>query len=343
MRTRRLVVGALAAVSCVSAFAKEAPGKQSGPERETVIAVSCKGDSREPNAWYVGPYLGYDNNLKPEDFARDFYCAEQFKSTFYPKGYVTIYGSSSISEFASLFKSNAQADGFDKTAVEKEYSRIYAEVMTFAYLWSKEYGQHHQYPIMTGAGPGLMEAGSRGAHDAGLSIGYTTYYDKKLSTDTSPHGWGGVPGFVKYPLQAEPEAQQVITSEGLIFSSVSARETAMILHSAAIVIAPGGAGTEWETFQILEMTKSHQLRPVPIYFIGEQYHWESLNDRIKDMEDRGTLKKGVITLEHANCPADLVKRISERLGLRAVKLGVDVCSNKSDYEQKALRVMQLMQ
>ncbi|MCC6543272.1 MAG: LOG family protein [Nitrospirae bacterium] len=43
----------------------------------------------------------------------------------------------------------------------------------------------------------------------------------------------------------------------------------MILHSAAIIIAPGGSGSEWEIFQILESVKSDQLKAVPIYLVGE--------------------------------------------------------------------------
>src|SRR4051812_22953217 len=57
---------------------------------------NCSGDSREPHAWYVGPYKGFDNNLGPFDFARDFYCADQFKSRFFPKGFVTVFGSSNL-------------------------------------------------------------------------------------------------------------------------------------------------------------------------------------------------------------------------------------------------------
>ena len=51
---------------------------------------------------------------------------------------------------------------------------------------------------------------------------------------------------------------QPIVSDGLIFSSVAMRESMMVLHSAAVVIAPGGTGTEWETYQIIEST----VRPI---------------------------------------------------------------------------------
>jgi predicted Rossmann-fold nucleotide-binding protein len=41
-------------------------------------------------------------------------------------------------------------------------------------------------------------------------------------------------------------------------------------------VAPGGTGTEWELFQLVEMVKSRQLAPVPVYLLGDRRHWASL-------------------------------------------------------------------
>lgn len=228
--------------------------------------VQCT--SMVSNASYTGPYKGVDNNLDSTDLSRDIYCANYFKKNKYPNGFVTIYGSSRINEKNSL----------PETDAAKANTKIYQETMSFAEKWTAT-GYGKRYPIMTGAGPGIMEAGSRGATQAGgPSIGYTTYYDPYPRGDA-------IDAFWKY------NGQQ-ITSDGLIFSSVGIREYMMILHSAAIVIAPGGTGTEWETFQILESIKSNQLKKVPIYLVGnKEAHWESFYRRLDDMVRRGTIKK----------------------------------------------------
>ena len=319
----------------ISDATNSSPVVRSYPEVANVAPhpFVCKGDQRAPNAWYVGPYKGYDNNLTGDDLARDFYCAEQFKALFFPKGYITIYGSSSLKEISEE-KDPFPAEGDVKTEsdVKEDYKNTYAQVFAFAHMWTQRYSP--TYPIMTGAGPGLMEAGSRGARKAGgPSVGYTTYYDQ-LSPTYKP-GDTNAPSFAKCP-QNDPKSTE-ITSTGLIFSSVSVRETSMILHSAAIVIAPGGAGTEWETFQILEMLKSQQLRPVPIYFIGAKYHWYSLQSRIKSMRDRGTIKKYQLVLNFVGCPEELVAKLARDLKLSSEVVPMDVCAKKSEVEVQAFR------
>ncbi|WP_165493221.1 LOG family protein [Hylemonella gracilis] len=246
-----------------------------------------------PNASYTGPYKGVDNKLSVADLGRDLQCAQNFKTSKYPGGFVAIYGSSRIGEASRL----------PDPALARQSEALYADVMAFAEAWTRRHGK--QYPVMTGAGPGLMEAGNRGALLAGgPSIGYTTYYDPAPRGDANKVFW-------KY------KGQDLIT-DGLIFSSVGIREYAMFLHSAAIVIGPGGTGTEWELFQILEMTKSDQLQPVPIYLVGnKEVHWKSFYDRLDDMVRRGTVRQGEVTkhLEHVERAVDLVPLLEKRLGL----------------------------
>jgi predicted Rossmann-fold nucleotide-binding protein len=244
-----------------------------------------------PNASYTGPYKGVDNKLSVAELSRDLHCAQAFKANKYPGGFVAIYGSSRIGEASKL----------PDPVLARESDALYADVMAFAEAWTRKNGR--AYPIMTGAGPGLMEAGSRGALKAGgPSIGYTTYYDPPPRGDATKVFW-------KY------KGQDLIT-DGLIFSSVGIREYAMFLHSAAIVVGPGGTGTEWELFQILEMTKSDQLQPVPLYLIGNKdVHWKSFYDRLDDMIRRGTIRTGEVTRHfvHVEKAVDLVPLLEKRL------------------------------
>jgi predicted Rossmann-fold nucleotide-binding protein len=92
----------------------------------------------------------------------------------------------------------------------------------------------------------------------------------------------------------------------------------MILHSAAVILAPGGTGTEWEAFQIIETIKSRQLTRVPIYVVGNrEMHWKSFDARVSDMVRRGTINEGEVTqhLEYVENAEDVVERLRVRLGL----------------------------
>lgn len=201
------------------------------------------------NYSYAGPCKREENRLTAEDYKRDLDAAFEFKRR-YPTGFLTVFGGSKL----------------------RSDSPSYRKIYEFAREWSDRYG--NRIPILSGAGPGAMEAASRGAYDsmAKVSIGYTTYY----GTDKPDEA------FWRY------EGRPIIT-DGLIFTSVSIRETMMITHSAAMVFTPGGSGTEWEIFQALEMIKSDQLTRIPIYFLGSVEEWESFWRRIDSLAIRGML------------------------------------------------------
>ena len=239
-------------------------------------AEEIKCTSTIKNASYTGPYKGEENNLSVTDFTRDLFCAEKFVKEKFPKKFVTIFGSSRISAKNKLESEEANVAN----------DKLYQQVYNFAHKWTEEYGTN--FPIMTGAGPGIMEAGSRGAMDAGgPSIGYTTYY----GPSRNDKGGDASKAFWDYPTKKRGKRQTIIT-DGVIFSSVAIRESVMIMHSAAMVFAPGGTGTEWEIYQTIEQIKSNQLKPVPIYIVGsKKIHWQSFYNRLDDMVKRGTIKR----------------------------------------------------
>lgn len=257
--------------------------------------IECK--STTANASYTGVYKGVENNLTVADFTRDYYCADQFVTQKYPNRFVTILGSSRIGEKNNL----------DSEEINQANDKLYQQIYNLSYRWTKAYGK--KMPIMTGAGPGIMEAGSRGATNAGgPSIGYTTYYGpsrKKKNGDASKAFWQYRP--------AKKKAKTII-SDGLIFTSVAAREGIMIMHSAAMIFAPGGTGTEWEIFQTIEQVKSGQLTPLPIYIVGDKKrHWQSMYDRLEDMIKRGTIKRHEVEsiIVHVDNPEDVFKLLAK--------------------------------
>lgn len=112
------------------------------------------------------PYVGPEDTLPTESCAQDFYCAALFRALKYPKGFVGVFGSSASDSRSTLADPRLAATN----------DHLYAGIYEFARKWTAARGA--DYPILTGAGPGLMRAANAGAVDAGgASIGYTTYYD----------------------------------------------------------------------------------------------------------------------------------------------------------------------
>ena len=288
----------LVSLAAVAALAGCALAPTAGPA-PTELRLACATARAEvPNADYVGRYTGVENVIPLQDMAQDIHCSDAVKARLFPAGFVTIFGSSRIQPC----RPNS-ADCQDAALAAND--ALYASVRRFAQAWTARYGRKH--PIMTGAGPGLMEAGNRGAQEAGgPSVGYTTYYDSVPNADPL-RPYGGNP---KLALNA-------YVTNGLIFSSVAMREQAMIKHSAAIVIGPGGTGTEWELFQIVETLKSRQLAKVPVYLVGNrQLHWASLEQRLADMVARRTVRREEVAfLKFAENDADLLRQLAADLGL----------------------------
>jgi predicted Rossmann-fold nucleotide-binding protein len=291
------------AASCVLAACQGIPAFNRANLPQVNLTFSCATLPAVTNASYVGPYAGIENAIPATDTARDVYCSDAFKAGKYPRGFVTIFGSSRIA------KDNRACDATGKCdETLRENDQLYAAVRDFLSAWTAKYGR--SLPVLTGAGPGLMEAGSEGAKAAGgPSIGYTTYYDRPsdptLSTIEKPYAGDATKAFNNY------------ITDGLIFTSVVQREAAMMRHSAAIVIAPGGTGTEWEIYQVIETIKSKQLLAVPVYFLGDRTrYWRSLDDRLKDLVARRVVRADELAfVRFAATPAELLARLSKDLAL----------------------------
>ena len=109
--------------------------------------------------------------------------------------------------------------------------------------------------VMTGGGPGIMEAANRGAHDAGApSIGLNI---------SLPHD--------QYP--------NPYVSPELCFSFhyFAMRKLHFLMRARALVAFPGGYGTLDELFEVLTLAQTRKIGPVPVILVGEEY-WRRLFD-----------------------------------------------------------------
>ena len=141
-------------------------------------------------------------------------------------------------------------------------SRFYNAAKDFAYLASK-YGQStvdkharcSSHVIVTGGGPGIMEAANRGAFEAGCrSIGFN----------------------ISLPFEQHPNSY--VTPELCFqFNYFSIRKFHFVMRSVGAVLFPGGYGTLDELFELLTLRQVGTKSPMPIVLFGREF-WERVID-----------------------------------------------------------------
>lgn len=136
-------------------------------------------------------------------------------------------------------------------------SRAYEEARRFAALASsaKRPDGEQRYVIVTGGGPGIMEAANRGAHEVGaISIGHNIVL---------PH---------------EQAPNPYITPELCFqFHYFALRKMHLTTRARALVIFPGGFGTLDEMFELLCLIQTGKARPMPVLLFDEAY-WRRVID-----------------------------------------------------------------
>jgi hypothetical protein len=139
--------------------------------------------------------------------------------------------------------------------------RYYGEARSFARLMTakslESYGRENV--IVTGGGPGIMEAGNRGAHEAGgQSIGLNIVL---------PH---------------EQAPNEFVTPDLCFnFHYFAIRKMHFLMRARAICIFPGGFGTMDEMFESLTLIQTGRMKRVPFLLFGREFwqrllHWETL-------------------------------------------------------------------
>lgn len=142
---------------------------------------------------------------------------------------------------------------FFGSARTKQDDQYYKKAEKLAYRVAKEL----EYVVVTGGGPGIMEAANKGAFDAGgKSLGFTI----KL-----PH---------------EQKDNPYLTGK-LDFDFFFSRKTMMWFAAEAYVFFPGGFGTFDELFEVLTLVQTGKIEKVPIILVGEEY-WKPLSNLISE-------------------------------------------------------------
>jgi len=169
-----------------------------------------------------------------------------------------------------------------------EYSHFYDAAREFAKLVSidNQCESQRDYVVITGGGPGIMEAANRGAFDVGCkSIGLN----------------------IKLPAEQQPNP--FITPELCFqFKYFALRKFHFILRAAAVVLFPGGFGTLDEMFETLTLRQTHRMQPVPIILFGREY-WSRVID-FQFLADSGVIADHHLDLfSYAETPAEAWQQI----------------------------------
>ena len=168
----------------------------------------------------------------------------------------------------------------ERVAAKAHY---YDEAREFARIVSSQcqIQGHCDFAIITGGGPGIMEAANRGACDVGAkSIG------------------------LNITLPEEQMPNEYITPELCFqFRYFAIRKMHFLLRAKGLVVFPGGFGTIDELFEVLTLRQTGKMQPLPVILYGREY-WERVFD-LQFMADEGTIRDEHLSLvSYADTPQE---------------------------------------
>lgn len=146
------------------------------------------------------------------------------------------------------------------------------------------------YGIITGGGPGIMEAANKGASEGGgISVGLN----------------------IALPHEQDPNPY---ANFSLDFKYFFVRKVMLMKYSSGFVCMPGGFGSMDELFESLTLIQTERVKPFPIVLVGSQF-WGGLVDWIRDT----LINNGTISPEDVNLfklldePEDVVNYLKEKI------------------------------
>ncbi len=195
-----------------------------------------------------------------------------------------------MSEFVEGFEVMAgvgSAVAFFGSARTKKNDKYYKLAQTIAYSLAKS-----GYAIITGSGPGIMEAANKGAHMAkGKSVGFNIH--------------------IPCEQKANPYVKILVD-----FRYFFVRKVMFAKYAKAFVILPGGFGTLDELFESITLVQTRRMEAFPIILVGSSY-WAGLVDWIKArvLKDGCISRKDLDIFSITDSPkevAQIIKRFYKR-------------------------------
>jgi uncharacterized protein (TIGR00730 family) len=152
------------------------------------------------------------------------------------------------------------------------------------------------FTVMTGGGPGIMEAANRGAREAGgRSVGCN----------------------IRLPIEQRPNPY---LDRWVTFEHFFVRKVLLFKYSYAFVIMPGGLGTTDELFEALTLIQTGKISNFPIIVHGKEY-WRDIAELMRKMVEKGTANKTDLDLlyftDSIEETIDIIRtRSNKRFGLK---------------------------
>lgn len=204
-------------------------------------------------------------NKMPENIQKISACLEEGSKIFKGVGKsVAVFGSARLSEL--------------------ENSKIYNTIRALGAQLAEA-----GFVVITGGGPGLMEAANRGAHEV-----------------------GGQSAGVALDLGGEPLNKFVDPELAHTAEFFSTRKFLQEVVADAFVIVPGGAGTMDEFFEVFTLMITGRLCRKPIIVFNHKGHYEPLKKLLDHFVTRGTLAKDVLKLiSFVDTVEDVVKLVKK--------------------------------
>jgi len=230
------------------------PFRDAQKDVETLREVPDTPQTRAPayRLAFADPEFLWRDELRPVRLQLELMKPELLMSEYGIESTIVLFGSARIPEQARC----AEA----ATETLAAYARYYEEARKFARLMTEKSQQNgKRHVIVTGGGPGIMEAGNRGAAEGGgVSIGLNIVL---------PH---------------EQAPNEYVTPDLCFnFHYFGIRKMHFLLRAAAIAIFPGGFGTLDEMFEALTLIQTERMDPVPFLLFGRDFwekviNWEAL-------------------------------------------------------------------
>jgi len=145
-----------------------------------------------------------------------------------------------------------------------------------------------RFAVITGGGPGIMEAANKGASQAeGISVGLNIVLSKEQKPN--PH-----------------------SNVAIHFHYFFIRKVALVKYSVAFVFMPGGYGTIDELFEIATLIQTHRIPRFPLILVGRDY-WKGLLDWLRStLEAQGMISAGDLDLlKLADSPEEVLRIITD--------------------------------
>lgn len=266
------------------------------PSTQDVVCASelcVKSPQTESSSYrlaYLDPHFMLDDDLRPVRLQLELLKPELLQQAAGIYSTVVVFGSARTQE-PDVAKENyleacraleAAPDELDAIQAHQrarkvlEHSGYYEEARRFTHLLSNSTACHApgHFVVVTGGGPGIMEAANRGADEAGAkSIGLN----------------------IVLPMEQAPN--RYITPELCFqFHYFAIRKMHFLLRAKALVAFPGGFGTLDELFDALTLVQTQKVKRIPVLLFGKAFWQRVIN--FEALVDEGMISAGDLDLIH---------------------------------------------